>query len=232
MKQRDLLPELMDDPGLNRQDHISALRGLQRINRWTNMAGLAWQPIEQLACQHPGKTLRVLDIATGSADLPVQIWQRAKRASIHLEIEACDVSEQAVAFARENCRRAGAPIKLFTLDVLHDLIPAAYDIVLCSTFLHHLTHDQTVLVLDKMARAASRRVVAVDLVRGRLNWLQVWLACRLLSRSRIVHYDGPQSIRASYTLGEVNEIVRRISLANYRITSHWPCRFVLVGDIA
>ncbi len=232
MKQRHLLPELMDDPSLNQQDHLLALRGLQRINRWTHMAGLAWQPIEELACQHPGKTLRVLDIATGSADLPIQIWQRAQRASIKLEIEACDVSDQAVAFARENCRRARAPIHLFALDVLHDSIPAGYDIVLCSTFLHHLTNDQTLLVLDKMARAASRRVVAVDLVRGRLNWLQVWLACRLLSRSRIVHYDGPQSIRASYTPAEVDEIVRKLSFANYRITSHWPCRFVFVGDIA
>jgi hypothetical protein len=100
---------------------------------------------------------------------------------------------------------------------------------MCSQFLHHLTLEQAVLVLAKMAEAAVHRVVAVDLIRSRLNWVQVWLATRLLSRSRVVHFDGPQSVRAAFTRPEMHVITSRIGFAHVDITSHWPCRFVLVG---
>ena len=50
--------------------------------------------------------LRVLDIATGAGDVPIALAQKAKRAGLQLEIRGVDVSEQALAFARERARSA------------------------------------------------------------------------------------------------------------------------------
>ena len=232
MKTRVLVPELMDDPALDRTAHFRALAGLQRINRWTRNASLAWRQVKRLAKRHGLERIRILDVATGAADIPIELFARAEAAGLTLDIEACDVSQQALELAKANCDRAGASVGLLPLDILNEPITAAYDIVLCSQFLHHLTDQQTEGVLNKMAEAATQQVIAVDLVRSHLNWWQVWLATRILSRSTIVHFDGPQSVRAAFTLDEVKAIADRVGFARFSVTSHWPCRFTLVGDVS
>jgi 2-polyprenyl-3-methyl-5-hydroxy-6-metoxy-1,4-benzoquinol methylase len=231
MKSRLLRPELMDDPELDRSDHFQALRGLQRINHRTQHASLAWGPIQSLAHKLDRKHLSLLDIGTGGADVPIQLWQRARSVGLELKIDACDLSPQALEFAAENCLRTGAPVQLHEMNILNDPIDEEYDLVICSQFLHHLPDEQAELVLGKMATAARLRVIVVDLIRSRFNWLQVWLATRILSRSRIVHFDGPQSIRAAFTLDEVRVVAERIGFSRFSIESRWPCRFTLVGDL-
>jgi 2-polyprenyl-3-methyl-5-hydroxy-6-metoxy-1,4-benzoquinol methylase len=230
MKTRLLVPELMDDLALDSSEHFQALRGLQRINRWTQNASLAWRPLKDLARQLGKSSLRVLDIATGGADIPIQLWQRAQRVGLELQMDATDVSSQALEFAAGNCKRAGAPLILHELDVLKHSINERYDVVMCSQFLHHLTGEQAELVLGKMKTAATHRVLAVDLVRSKVNWLQVWFATRMLSRSKIVHFDGPQSIRASFTIEEMKAIAGRVGFPKVSIQPNWPCRFVLIGE--
>lgn len=231
MRDRFLAPELMDDPGIARAEHHSALAGLQRLNRWTRNASLLWPTLRELATERDDQPLRVLDIATGAGDIPIQLALRAQSAGLDLEFEACDVSHEALAFARENCSRAEVDIKLFSLDAISDPIEARYDVVFCSQFLHHLPDSQAIDVLAKMIQSASRRVIVVDLVRSRWNWLQVWMATRLLSRSPIVHFDGPQSIRAAFQLSEVQRLARDAGCSDFRIRSSWPCRFVLIERI-
>ncbi len=231
MKSRLLIPELMDDPTLNAADHRQALGGLRRINRWTRNANLFWKPIKELAARSPGKPLRVLDIATGAADVPIAIVQRADREGVELDVSACDVSGRAIEFAAAARDRAGVPLRLATRDVLTAAIDDDYDVVMCSQFLHHLTDSQAEFVLQKMAEWARRRVVVVDLIRSRLNWLQVAFATRTLSRSQVVHFDGPQSIRAAFTLAEISTMAHQAGFARINIRRRWPCRFVLVGDV-
>lgn len=230
MQQRVLLPEWMDDPDLDERDHFLALRGLQRLNRWSRLTDLVWQPIAQLAETDTQRPLSVLDLATGSADVPIGLCERAAGKSLDLKVSACDVSPKAVRFAADQCRSRKADVTLFELDVLNDPIPQHYDIITCTTFLHHLSDDQTTVVLQKIIEAARRRVIVVDLLRGRLNWLQVWMATRLLSRSPVVHYDGPQSIRAAYTKKEFEQLVRPMDLDRFQLSTSWPCRFLFVGD--
>lgn len=229
LKSRHLLPERMDDPHLDRPLHFQALRGLARINRWTRNASLSYRPLRELAQMAGRDRLRVLDIGTGAGDVPIALCRRADREGLLLEIEACDVSPQAIEFAKENIRRANVSIKLFPLDVLNEEIPGRYDVVMCSTFLHHFTESQAVEILRKMTSAAELRVIVVDLVRSPLNWGQAWLATRIFSRSQVVHYDGPQSIRAAFTLSEIHRLAEEAGLKDIRLRRSWPCRFVLVG---
>jgi len=231
MKTRVLVPELMDDEALDPVEHFRALRGLQRINAWTGNAALVWRPVNDLAAKLGRNSLRVLDIATGAADIPIHLWQRAQAAGWDLKIDATDVSDKALQFAAENCQRAGAAVNLKQLNVLEDTIDERYDLVMCSQFLHHLTDEQAEHVLAQMKSAAAHRVVVVDLVRSRLNWCQVWLATRTLTRSKVVHFDGPQSIRAAFTIGEIRAIADRAGFSSPAIAPQWPCRFMLIGDV-
>ena len=231
MKTRVLIPELMDDSDLDPVEHVRALKGLQRINAWTGNALLAWRPIWKLLHEIDCRSLRVLDVATGAADIPIGLWRRAAARGIELEIDACDISDTALEFAARNCVRAKARVRLFRHDILQQGIPEKYDVVFCSQFLHHLTNEQAAEVLAKMASAAMRRVVVVDLVRSQLNWLQVWLATRMLSRSRVVHFDGPQSIRAAFTTTELRALADPCNFGSLTIRTDWPCRLTLTGAL-
>jgi 2-polyprenyl-3-methyl-5-hydroxy-6-metoxy-1,4-benzoquinol methylase len=231
MRTRVLIPEQMDDPELDRDEHLKALSGLQRINAWTGNASLVWKHLSALARECNARPLRVLDIATGAADIPIALLKISASQGMKLEIDACDFSEQAIDFATENCSAAKVAVRLFRHDILRDEICDQYDVVMCSQFLHHLTDEEVAIVLRKMKLAATRRVVAVDLERGRLNWLQVWFATRVLSRSKIVHFDGPQSVRAALAVEEFSNLAQLVGFASFKIHRRWPCRFVLVGEI-
>ncbi len=231
MRQRHLIPEQMDNPGLGEREHFSALRGLQRLNRWTFLADLVWRQIRSIADESPGRPLSLLDIGTGSADLPAQLAERARIGALDLQVSACDISGQALRFAYDQCQKRGVEVELFELDIVRDPIPKRYDIVLCTTFLHHLSQQESTAALFKMVQSTDRRLIVVDFIRSRWNLAQVWVATRLLSRSPIVHFDGPQSIRAAYTLDEMHQLASRLPLREYELRSSWPCRFVLVGDV-
>ena len=55
-------------------------------------------------------------------------------------------------------------VGFFRLDALTEPMPAPYNIVMCSLFLHHLSDDDAVGLLGKMA-GASRMVLVNDLTK-------------------------------------------------------------------
>jgi 2-polyprenyl-3-methyl-5-hydroxy-6-metoxy-1,4-benzoquinol methylase len=223
---RQLTSEWMDDPALDPREHRRALAGLARINRWTGSAGLLWPTIREEA-RRLGRSLRLLDVATGSGDIPVSFAQRAHRRNIDLNVSGCDVSETAVAAAKRRAAEANVKATFFQHDVLTAPLPTGYDIVLASLFLHHLTEDEAIRVLKAMADAAGRMVVISDLSRSSFNTGLVWIGCRLLSRSPVVHFDGPVSVKAAFTPTEAAELATRAGLTGATVTPRFPCRWLL-----
>jgi 2-polyprenyl-3-methyl-5-hydroxy-6-metoxy-1,4-benzoquinol methylase len=230
---RHVQPELMDDPALDPDVHDGALRGLRRLNRISGSADIVWSALRDLALATP-EGLRVLDVATGGADLPVALHRRAQRLGIPLQVDGCDLSPVALAHARARVDAAvGADtVGLFRLDALRDPIPAGYDVVTCSLFIHHLTDEDAVNLLRRMAEAARRRVVVNDLVRSRASLALVAAAARLVSRSRVVHVDAVRSVRAALTAAELRALADRAGLADVTVAPRFPCRMVLTGSRA
>lgn len=219
---RDRQPEVMDDPTLDADQHRHALAGLARINRWTRSGHVFWPRLKQLA-QQSKKPLRVLDLATGSGDIPLSLTRLARKHSVELVVEGCDISDIALSVARQQ-----APdCRFFQRDLLAEAIPTGYDVVLSSLFLHHLETPDVVRLLANVKAAEPRMILMSDLVRGRLNYGLVWLASRIFSRSSVVHIDGPLSIRAAFTRGELLQLTQEAGLEGVTIRSTPPCRMLL-----
>ncbi|QGJ71100.1 Methyltransferase [Planctomycetales bacterium 10988] len=230
MQERMVLPELMDDPNLEFSAHRQALQGLARINAWTSSADLIWEAIRSNIAKESKKHFSILDVATGSGDLFPRLQQKATRAGIQLTLAGCDVSEQALQIARQRAETAGVKVDFWKHDLLASPLPDSFDFVCCSQFLHHLESETVPLALQHLAGATERRLILVDLMRSRLNYGLVWFACRALSRSPIVHVDGPRSIRAAWTTKEITEHAQSAGLKEIRLSTHFPCRFRLVWD--
>lgn len=222
LRTRSRVPELMDDPALDPDEHRRALSGLARINRFTDSAGVLWPAILALA-HELDRPLRVLDVATGSGDVPRKLLARAKRAGISLEVSACDVSTTAIAEAT----REPSDVRFFTHDALRERLPRGFDVVTCSLFLHHLGEDDAIALLANMENAAERRILVNDLWRSRFNYCAVWLACHALTRSRVVRFDGPASVRSAFTPKEALALAERAGLSGATVRAAFPCRFLL-----
>ncbi len=225
---RVLEPELMDDPNLEKNLHRQALQGLRRINRISGSAGILWPSIRHLAHQSPGGSLRILDIATGSGDVPIALWWKAQQDGLSIEMNGCDKSPEAIDYARQSADESAARIQFFTWDVLANGIPAGYDVVTCSLFLHHLRIEEAGRLLKNMAHSARRLILMNDLVRSQTGLLAAHLGTSLLTRSPIVRIDGPRSVRAAFTIHEIRELAEKSGLTGFSITPHWPFRFLFV----
>ena len=235
LRRRERIPEVMDQPGIDPGDHAQALAGLRRINALSRCSAGLFAPIQALASRQPGQPLRVLDLACGGGDTVIDLALLAGRSNVPLIVEGCDISASAVAIARTNAERRGATARFFQADALVDPLPfgpdgaapAGYDVVVTSLFLHHLGDHDAEVVLALMARRARQLVLVNDLIRSPLGYALAWAGTRLLSRSWIVHTDGPLSVQGAFQLAEVAAMADRAGLAGARIQRCWPERYLL-----
>lgn len=225
LRSRRLQPELMDQPGLPQAEHDRALSALSRVNALSLVAGRIWSAVGEMEARSPGKPVRVLDIACGGGDVAVDLARRAS-ASPRVTIHGCDVSPVALDHARRRAARAGVQVDFFHADLIRDGIPAGYDLVACSLFLHHLSEPEAVRLLVS-AREAAPVLVLQDLRRGRMGFLLAWGVLRLISRSRIAHVDGPRSVEGAFSIPEVAALAEQAGLTGADIRSCWPERFIL-----
>ena len=227
ISQRNRQPELMDQPGLDANEHAKALRGLARVNRFSRSAAIVWPTLRELARKQQGETLRVLDVACGGGDVTVALAQHARAEKLAVQMSACDISDTALQIAQRRAESAAAAIEFFRHDVLTQPLPSRFDVAICSLFLHHLDEAEAVIVLRSMSQAAAHAVLINDLVRSRRGYWLAVLGTQLLSRSHIVHVDGPRSVAGAFTPDEALHLCDQAGLQNATISRHWPQRFLL-----
>jgi SAM-dependent methyltransferase len=228
LSRRRRQPELMDQPGLDLSEHAAALDGLRRINRWSRSSEILWMAIQPLAMESSRRPLSVLDVACGGGDVAIGVAKSARRAGLELDIHGCDVSNSALSIARQRTKAEGLNnVFFFQLDVLREPFPCAYDVVMCSLFLHHLSKQDSVRLLSKMAGAARSLVLVNDLRRSGGAYYLAWLGCRLLTQSHVVRVDGPRSVAAAFTVEEVLGLAKEAGWRDASVSRRWPYRFLL-----
>jgi len=226
---RRLQPELMDQPELEPDAHYAALTGLRRINRLSRSDAILWPPLRDflLHWKEP-RPARVLDLATGGGDVLLRLARRARQSWLPAEFAGCDMSPRAQAFATEAAAKSEVPVSFFECDVLRAGVPAGYDVLMTSLFLHHLEDAEATRFLHEARAAAGSLLLVNDLLRTRLGRALAWLGPRLLTRSPVVHTDARLSVRAAFTMAEIQDVAREAGLASARFSRHWPERFRMV----
>lgn len=225
LSRRHLETELMDAPGLEPGRHAHALRALARVNLLSLTAARVWSRVSRIA-GNGTRTIRVLDVACGGGDVAVALAHRARRHGLPVEVHACDMSAFALEHARAHAEAKGVPVRFFRMDVVESDLPAGYDLVCSSLFLHHLSEPQAVAVLRNMASAGSSGVVQ-DLVRGRIGYALAVATLGLATRSDVARTDGERSVRAAFTVPEVRTMALDAALPNARVRRCWPQRIEL-----
>jgi SAM-dependent methyltransferase len=222
----------MDEPGQDPVELGRSLADLRGVNRWLGGYRVVLHHLGRLVARHPRPVYRVLDVGTGSADIPLKIAAWARARGIRMEIVATDLHPATLEWARRNAA-GDADVRVEPADAL-DLPYAdgSFDFALCSTALHHFDErDQVLRVLGEMDRAARVGGVVNDLRRSRPALVGANLLAATFWRTHpVTRHDGPLSVRRSFTPGELDDLARAAGLTGARVHAHMPFRVALVWE--
>lgn len=224
----------MDQPDVDPAGLSAGLEDLRAVNRWLGGRQAALRRILELTACIPGmKPLRVLDVGTGAADLPIALRHRQADAGRELTVVGIDLHPETVAHARLQVAEDDR-ISIVQGDALD--LPFgddAFDLAMCNTTLHHFDPVDARRALAEMGRVARWGIVVTDLAR---SWPAL-LGARLLAATvwrghPVTRHDGPSSVRAAYTPEELRLMAIAVfgSHANLRVRREWLFRISLVVD--
>jgi 2-polyprenyl-3-methyl-5-hydroxy-6-metoxy-1,4-benzoquinol methylase len=227
---RHLMPERMDDPSLDALAHCDALFGLRRINAVSRTSALLLGHVAAFAGRRGMRSVQLLDVACGGGDVPLALVALARRRGLTISLTLADRSDFAVAHARVEATRQGTRVETVTCDALTRLPSGPFDVVTNSLFLHHLSESNAVAALTNMWTATTGLLLVSDLRRSAMGWIAAQVACRTLSRSPVVHYDGPVSVRGAWTISELHGLASQAGIPDARIGRTWPWRMLLEAE--
>src|SRR5260370_17262351 len=142
-------------------------------------------------------------------------------------MEGGDVSAVAVEHARQRNEQAGAGVRFFVHDVLTGPLVSTEDVAMSALFLHHLESEQARTFLARMAEQARSLVLVNDLARSRSGLILAQVGTRLLSRSWVVHTDGPRSVEGAFTIAELRGLADEAGLGGADGAGGWPFPLLL-----
>lgn len=222
---------------VSREEILLTLRDLRRANcrlGGTRACLKAIQPlVEEIAGREKAKRpIRVADFGSGSADIPEALVRWATSKSYSLQVTAIDFNFMTCQVASAQVRRI-PEIAVVQGDVLRPPVrESAFDIVLCSAFLHHFSEDEIASILESFRRLARRAIVVSDLHRHRVAYAAIWLLTRLLSRSAAVRNDGPLSVLKGFRRDDLVRILNKAGFEGAMIRRRWAYRHVVVIPIS
>jgi 2-polyprenyl-3-methyl-5-hydroxy-6-metoxy-1,4-benzoquinol methylase len=227
LRQRHREPEDMDDPALRPEQLAHALKGLSRLNWVTGTAQVFWRHLRPIIRTRPAGPWRLLDVATGGGDIPLRLWRLARNEGFAVQIAGCDVNERGIKLAQARADAARATLRFFSQDVVRDEFSGEYDFVISSLFLHHLSDEESVRTLRKLAMITRHLLLVSDLRRSALGLGLAIVGTRVLKTSPVVRVDGGRSVRAAYTIPEIRALAANAGLGRATVFRHWPARWLL-----
>lgn len=223
--------ELLDAPGTIPAATLAHnLRDIRRVNRFAGGTAVVLRHLPALLADVPrGMTVTLLDLATGSGDIPRALVRWGRRRGYDVRVLATDVSEDVLAVTRretadepsiivEACDARALPYR-----------DGAFDIAVCSLALHHFPRQEAVRVLDEMGRVARRGIILNDLVRTWPGYVGAWLLGNATTRNPLTRHDAPLSILRAFTPEELAAMAREAGLTDIAVTPHRFWRMALVA---
>ncbi|MGH9841815.1 MAG: methyltransferase domain-containing protein [Blastocatellia bacterium] len=232
--QRSNEAELMDGTDYTNEELAECLADLRRVNRYLGGRGALTRRLFPLIKKIEAggrRRIRLLDIGTGSADIPARIVDWGRRRGIEIEFVVIDLNEVAAREARIQTRRAPgySEIQVVQADAMNlPFADGSFDFVIASLFLHHFESPQAAALLRGFARVARSAFIINDLRRHPIAYYTIKLLTHTFTQNRLVRNDAAVSVLRGFVERDIAEIAAAagIRLQTFR---HFPYRFILIG---
>ena len=228
LKTRQRQHERMDDDDVDPKLLKASLSFIRRINQFLGYTRATIGYLERFSQSwERGKTIHLLDLATGSADVPRAILGWADRNGWDVQITGVDrhpTTAQIAAAGPADPRLTIVQADVFDLPFADN----SFDYTLTSMFLHHLDDDDIVRVMRTMGRLARRGVIIADLIRDRRAY--AWATFFTLFSNSMLKHDARVSVAQAFTGDEIVALRDRAGLRFADYHAHFGHRFVIAGE--
>lgn len=220
--------ELMDGSDYTPDELIENLDDLRRVNRLLGGTGALTKHLFPMIEELNGGPVRLLDVGTGSADIPAKIVRWARARGIRIEFIVLDLNEIAAREAR--AWTSNYPeIKVVRADAMNlPFADRSFDFVLASLFLHHFENDGAAALIRSFARVSRVAFVVNDLRRHPVAYYSIKLLTQIFTRNRLVRNDAALSVLRGFVEDDAEEIARRAQ-TEIRVFRRFPYRLILIG---
>jgi len=236
--------EMMDFPGQPRELLEDDLKNLRLINRYLGGCRCVVRGIEQSVRRHRLQSFALLDVGTGSGDIPARITEWAQQRGIKTSIVALEPDPVTARVAATLTQQTNPPfipllqrgkegdfrrcgISVVRGDATAPPFAAgSFDFVLTSQLLHHFNDEQIIALLRTWARLARRAILVADLVRHPVAYYGIRLLTTIFTRNRMTRTDAPLSVQRACTIAEWTDLLRRADVGTLRIQWVFPFRML------
>lgn len=178
-----------------------------------------------------GRTCRLMDLGTGTAQIPIALVRRARETNFaaKLEIAAVDLAAEMLVIAKQNVIAAGMfdVIRLERLDAKTlPYPPNRFSVVASNSIVHHIPEPREALEEAVRVTAAGGLLFFRDLLRPN-DEAELAKLVDLYTIGANAHQRQlfAQSLRAALTVSEVQELVKSLGFdaSTVKATSdrHW-----------
>lgn len=227
--------ELLDDPTTPQAEIERASRDLAALNNRFGGHRLVRRFLGRWL--NPSRCYRILDLCTGSGDVPRAMVEWAREREITLRIDAVDANPVVLEVARKRSADF-AEIHYAQGNVLEDEVPGeGYDLVHCALALHHFSNADAARLLARCAKLSNRWVLVSDLERHPLVTATIAITTSLLCSSEVAKRDGRISASHAFSFREMTALAESAGWQNFGHSRFLFCRQALwlenrdLGDI-
>jgi SAM-dependent methyltransferase len=198
--------EMMDRPQPVSAELERDLERIRQLNRWFGSYRLILYFVRKWL--QPGTRWRIVDLGTGSGDVPRLIVDFARFIGAHVEIDALDRQPATLEIARG--LSTGYPeIHFREADIRYFESAEPYDLTLNTMTLHHFSQSDAIEVLRKCRELSRKFVLVSDLQRGFLLQTGVYLLTTFIFREPMTRFDARLSAERAFSFAEMTEIAHR-----------------------
>jgi SAM-dependent methyltransferase len=205
--------EMMDRPQPVSPELERDLERLRQLNRWFGSYRLLSTFIRRWII--PDAKMRVVDLATGSGDIPRLLVDYARMIRAQIEIDAIDQQAATLEIARSLSAKY-PEISYHAANILEWECAQGYDIALCSLALHHFSDDDAVKLLQRCRGLSKRFVLVSDLRRGVLLKAGVYMLTAVIFREPMTRFDARLSADRAFSFVEMRDLALQAGWKNFR----------------
>ena len=228
MKERSLLPELMDDPSLDAVTLQQALNEVTLVNRILGGNKVTTHGLDYFFEKFPKRQYSIADMGCGDGATLRTVADYCRKKGISVSLWGYDFNPKSIALARE--KSTDYPeIQFEVQDILKlDADHFSYDIILSVLTMHHFTNAEIDRFLNQFLQLSRLGVVINDLQRSRLAYVLFKGFSRVFMRSHIARYDGLISIKRAFTKKELVIFTKKLPVTLYQLSWRWAFRYLWI----
>jgi 2-polyprenyl-3-methyl-5-hydroxy-6-metoxy-1,4-benzoquinol methylase len=224
LENRSTESEYLDSADCDPELAAESYRFMEKVNRYFGGISNVRRFIkEESKGRSSNSPMRILDIGSGSCDIPIAICRWARSRGIPVKFTCLEVFDTAVKIADEKIKMSGEKsITLLQEDVFTHQPAEPYDCAVASMCFHHFDDDRIVSLMKRLRGFVKRSVLVNDLRRSPLTSFG---ATQLTAFSHAgVKHDARLSVRRGFKVCELRNIMMRLEGVSVEVRGAWLSR--------